>query len=100
MRETVDGRRQEDQAVPPRALALSFASLAVAGFAAVVWPAALEEMSGLVWLLALVPAFLFAYFRGWEGAAAGVLIAMVLMIAIEIAPALVTGYLCVSSQLV
>lgn len=77
--------------VPPRALALSLAALSVAGLAAIVWPSSLAELAGLVWLLALVPAFLFAYYRGWEGAAAGLLVAMILMIAIEIVPALIVG---------
>jgi diguanylate cyclase (GGDEF)-like protein len=77
--------------VPPRALAVSLVALAVAGLAAIVWPSALDELAGLVWLLALVPAFLLAYYRGWEGAAAGLLIAMILMIAIEIVPALIVG---------
>jgi diguanylate cyclase (GGDEF)-like protein len=77
--------------VPPRALAISLVALAVAGLAAIAWPSSLDELAGLVWLLALVPAFLFAYYRGWEGATAGVLIAMILMIAIEIVPALIVG---------
>jgi diguanylate cyclase (GGDEF)-like protein len=81
----------DDNRVPPRALAISLLALAVAGLAAIVWPSSLDELAGLVWLLALIPAFLFAYYRGWEGAAAGVLVAMILMIAIEIVPALIIG---------
>ena len=77
--------------VPPRALAISLAALVVAGMAAILWPSSLDELAGLVWLLALVPAFLFAYHRGWEGATAGLLVAMILMIAIEIVPALIIG---------
>lgn len=86
-----DGKEQEYNSVPPRALAISLVALAVAGLAAIAWPTSLDELAGLVWLLALVPAFLFAYYRGWEGAAAGVLVAMILMIAIEIVPALIVG---------
>ena len=77
--------------VPPRALALSLLALAVAGVAAIVWPTSLNDLADLMWLLALVPAFLFAYYRGWEGAATGLLIAMILMIAIEIVPPLLLG---------
>ena len=84
-------RQTENNSVPPRALAISLVALAVAGLAAIAWPSSLDELAGLVWLLALIPAFLFAYYRGWEGAAAGVLIAMILMIAIEIVPALIVG---------
>ena len=84
-------KQTDDNRVPPRALAISLVALAVAGLAAIAWPSSLEELAGLVWLLALIPAFLFAYYRGWEGAAAGVLVAMILMIAIEIVPALIVG---------
>jgi diguanylate cyclase (GGDEF)-like protein len=84
-------RQTENNSVPPRALAISLVALAVAGLTAIAWPSSLDELAGLVWLLALIPAFLFAYYRGWEGAAAGVLIAMILMIAIEIVPALIIG---------
>ena len=85
------GKEQEDNRVPPRALAISLVALAVAGLAASVWPESLNELAALVWLLALIPAFLFAYYRGWEGAATGVLVAMILMIAIEIVPPLIVG---------
>jgi diguanylate cyclase (GGDEF)-like protein len=77
--------------VPARALVISLAALALAGLLSSLWPQALEEMAALTWLLALVPAFLFAYYRGWEGAAVGLLVAMIVLIAIEIVPALVTG---------
>lgn len=77
--------------VPPRALVLSLAALGVAALASLAWPESLEELAGLVWLLALIPSFLFAYYRGWEGAAGGVAAAMALLIAMEIVPALVSG---------
>lgn len=77
--------------VPARALVISLVALASAGLLSSLWPQALEEMAALSWLLALVPAFLFTYYRGWEGAAIGLLIAMLVLIAIEIVPALVTG---------
>jgi len=85
------GDLEVDSRVPPRALVISLVALATAGLTASLWPQALEELTALVWLLALVPAFLFAYYRGWEGATIGLLIAMILLIAIEIVPALVTG---------
>ena len=85
------GVAEAETRVPPRALAISLAALVVAGLAAIVWPSSLDQLAGLVWLLALVPAFLFAYYRGWEGATTGLLVAMILMIAIEIVPALVVG---------
>lgn len=77
--------------MPLRALGISLVALAVAGLGAVVWPESLSDLAALVWLLALVPSFLFAYYRGWEGAAGGVLVAMVVLIAIEVVPSLVSG---------
>ena len=77
--------------VPLRALVLSLAALVVAGLGAIVWPESLDDLASLPWLLALVPAFLFAYYRGWEGATTGLLIAMILLISIEVVPALIIG---------
>lgn len=62
--------------VPPRALVLSFAALAVPIYASLDAPAAAAEVELLLWLLALVPAFLLAYYRGWRGAAAALVIGM------------------------
>ncbi len=55
--------------VPPRALVLSLAALTVPVVGALTAPASLSEYSALLWLLALVPAFLLAYYRGWRGVA-------------------------------
>ena len=55
--------------VPPRALLLSLAALVVPVVAALAFPDRLAEYATLLWLLALVPAFLLAYYRGWRGAA-------------------------------
>jgi diguanylate cyclase (GGDEF)-like protein len=54
--------------VPRRALAISVAALAVPVLAVYLLPAA-NNCELLVWLLALVPAFLLAYYRGWRGVA-------------------------------
>lgn len=60
--------------IPARAVVLSIAALAVP-FAASQW--ALEEFASLlVWLVALIPAFLLAYYRGWAGAATSLAAAM------------------------
>ena len=53
--------------VPPRALAISMASLAVPVAGALFFPDTLGEYTAMLWLLALVPAFLLAYYRGWRG---------------------------------
>lgn len=77
--------------VPPLALGLSLFSLAVAGSASFLWPESLDTYSALIWLLALIPSFLFAYYRGWSGAAIGLVAAMGLLILIEVVPDLLSG---------
>ncbi len=57
------------RAVPPRALVLSLAALIVPVAGALEAPAGLGSYAALLWLLALVPAFLLAYYRGWRGVA-------------------------------
>jgi diguanylate cyclase (GGDEF)-like protein len=80
-----------ETSVPPKALVLSLLALGVAALASLVWPQSLEELAALVWLLALIPSFLFAYYRGWEGAAGGLAAAMALLILFEVAPPLISG---------
>ena len=55
--------------VPPRAVGLSAAALAVPVASAFFFPETQEEHAALLWLLALVPAFLLAYHKGWRGIA-------------------------------
>jgi diguanylate cyclase (GGDEF)-like protein len=76
--------------VPPRALALSLLALVVAGATNVLLPATMQDFSAYLWLLALVPPFLFAYYRGWEGAAAGLGAAMVVLIGMQFIPGLLS----------
>jgi diguanylate cyclase (GGDEF)-like protein len=63
-----DGPRK--QPVPPRALAISIAALAIP-VATVYWlPDWTSNGLGmLIWLTALIPAFLFSYYRGMQGVA-------------------------------
>lgn len=77
--------------VPARALYMSLAALIVAGVANVWLPAGVEQFSAYLWLLALVPPFLFAYYRGWRGAAAGLGAAMLVLIGQQIASMLSGG---------
>lgn len=55
--------------VPLRAVVLSAAALAVPVGATLFPPGARHDFELLLWLLALVPAFLLAYYRGWRGVA-------------------------------
>ena len=65
--------RQAPRPVPIRALALSLGSLAVPVVAVLVFPDwAQDEQGILIWLTSLVPAFLFAYYRGLRGVALAV----------------------------
>jgi diguanylate cyclase (GGDEF)-like protein len=77
--------------VPPRALFLSVLALVVAGATNVLLPETMAEFSAYLWLLALVPPFLFAYYRGLQGAAAGLAAAMLVLIGQQLAPALLSG---------
>lgn len=62
------GRVTSRQRVPPRALALSVLALLVP-LVATLRGRGLTEYDALLWLMALIPAFLLAYYRGWSGAA-------------------------------
>jgi len=66
---TADEVAPIDVRVPPRALLLSALALVVPVLSALLIPETLGEYGAMVWLLALVPAFLLAYYRGWRGAA-------------------------------
>jgi putative two-component system response regulator len=55
--------------VPVRALILSLAALVVPAVAPFLLTEALRVYAPFLWLLALLPAFLLAYYRGWRGVA-------------------------------
>lgn len=55
--------------IPLKALLFSLAALSVPVLNAVIFPKFSGEETGLlIWLMALVPAFLLTYYRGWSGA--------------------------------
>jgi diguanylate cyclase (GGDEF)-like protein len=55
--------------IPARSIALCAAALAVPVAAQVAFAESAGEHEVLLWLLAVVPAFLLAFYRGWRGAA-------------------------------
>lgn len=55
--------------VPVRALYLSLGALVVPAGVGLLVPDILGEHGALLWLSALIPAFLLAYYKGWRGAA-------------------------------
>lgn len=66
------------------ALLVSVLALVVAGAGNWFWPERLPDYFALLWLLALIPPFLLAYYRGWEGAALALAAGMVLLIGVEV----------------
>ncbi|NJD10309.1 MAG: GGDEF domain-containing protein [Gemmatimonadetes bacterium] len=65
--------------VPTWALAISGAALVIPVLVSVLVPEAYRVYTLLVWLLAIVPAFLLAYHRGWQGAALSLAAAMAVL---------------------
>ena len=57
------------RSVPPRALVLSIAALTVPVVGALQFPEQLGDYGALLWLTALLPAFMLAYYRAWRGIA-------------------------------
>jgi putative two-component system response regulator len=69
----------ENHSVPVRGLGLSLVALLVPVLGTLVFPDRLGEAGPLLWLLALVPAFLLAYYRGWRGAATALALGMAVL---------------------
>ncbi len=77
--------RYPDHKVPARALVISIGALAVPITGALAYPDALGETGALLWLLALVPAFLLAYYRGWRGVATALAFGMATLSVTQVA---------------
>ena len=72
--------------IPLRALWLSFAALSIPVSAAVFFPSWAGADTGLlIWLTALVPAFLLTYYRGWGGASLALALAMAALALTQVA---------------
>lgn len=69
---------------PPRALAISLFALLAAVVVAFLRPDQDGPYLGFVWLLALIPPFLLAYYRGWTGAAFALVAGMVALTGTEV----------------
>lgn len=65
--------------VPLRALLLSLAAFLVPVTGTLAFPEQRAEVEALLWLVALVPAFLLAYYRGWKGVATALAVGMALL---------------------
>lgn len=75
-----------DHSIPLNALLLSFAALLVPIGTAVLFPAFASADTGLlIWLTALVPAFLLTYYRGWSGASLALAMGMAALALTQVA---------------
>lgn len=70
--------------IPPIGLVLSFAALGVPIVSTFWFPEASRDYELLLWLLALVPAFLLAYYRGWSGVAIAMLVGMAVLSTVQV----------------
>jgi diguanylate cyclase (GGDEF)-like protein len=72
--------------IPVRALWLSFAALAIPVSVAMFFPEMASADAGLlIWLTALVPAFLLTYYRGWSGASLALAMGMAALTLTQVA---------------
>ncbi len=71
-------------ATPPRALAISVFALLAAVVAAFLRPTQHGPVLGFIWVLALIPPFLLAFYRGWAGAAFALVGGMVALTGTEV----------------
>ena len=85
--EKVSGLPQE---APATALVLSGLVLTVTATASVVWPESIRGYPSLVWVLAVIPAFLLAYYKRWHGSAISLGMATMLVVVLEAGSSLAT----------
>ncbi len=72
--------------IPLRALLISFAALFIPILTAVFFPEWSSEDTGLlIWMTALVPAFLLTYYRGWSGASLALAMGMAALTLTQVA---------------
>jgi len=65
--------------IPGRALLISVLALSVPVAQTLWFGGPSDQPDALLWLLALIPAFLLAYYRGWRGASTALALGMVLL---------------------
>ena len=70
----------ETRSTPLRLVPLSLAAMVLPVVALAAFPESVAPYRGVLWLVALVPPFLFAYYRGWRGAAAAAAVVLVLIV--------------------
>jgi diguanylate cyclase (GGDEF)-like protein len=70
--------------IPASGVVLSLLALATPVLASTLFREAAEQYEALIWLTALIPAFLLAYYRGWRGVATGCVAAMLVLTATQL----------------
>jgi len=85
--EKVNGLPHE---APATALVLSGLVLTVTATASVLWPESIRGYPSLVWVLAVIPAFLLAYYKRWHGSAISLGTATILIGVLEAGSSLAT----------
>lgn len=70
----------EARSAPLRLVPLSLGAMVLPVVALAAFPESVAPFRGVLWLLALVPPFLFAYYRGWRGAAAAAGVVLLLIV--------------------
>jgi diguanylate cyclase (GGDEF)-like protein len=76
--------------IPLRVVIIGIAALTLPLFTRLVAPDQVRQYEILIWLLPLIPGFLWAYYRGWKGAALGFAGAMAIMAAGQVLLALMS----------
>lgn len=74
----------EERTTPLRALVLSLVCLAAAAGAGFLRIEESAEALGFLWMLALIPAFLLSYHRGWRGAATALALGLAALTGVEL----------------
>ncbi len=85
--EKVNGLPHE---APATALVLSGLVLTVTATVSVVWPESIRGYPSLAWVLAVIPAFLLAYYKRWHGSAISLGMATMLVVVLEAGSSLAT----------
>lgn len=83
---------QPRPAIPRYTIALSLAAIAVPMAAEIFLADLIGHCQALVWLTAIIPSFLLAYYRGWRGAATALAAAMAALSITQIVILLTVGH--------
>lgn len=70
--------------IPLSSLVLAFSVLSVPVVATLFIPTQQSDYQIVLWLLSLVPAFLLAYYRGWQGVATALIVGMAVLALVQV----------------